>query len=139
MPAYSSSCRFTGGVAAQIGEDAVVPEHDLIGAQRHLAGRLHHLAGGDMECAKVYAALDHVALDHAVGQARRRMGAFVVGDVKRAVDVIDRKPVGADLERLDGARRNIGLSADADHTIPTFRHQRALLRDSRCRINAAGI
>ena len=85
-----------------------------------LAGRLHHFAGRDMECAEVHAALDHVALDHAVGQARRRMGAFVVGDVEGAVDVIDRKPIGADLERLDGARRHIGLSTNAYDTIRTL-------------------
>ena len=59
-----------------------VPEHDLISAQRKFAGRLHHHAGRDMERAHVHAALDHVAFDHAVGEARRRVGAFVVGGVE---------------------------------------------------------
>ena len=75
----------------------------------------------------MHAALDDVALDHAVGQARRGMGAFIVGDVKGAFDVVDRKPVGADLECLDGARRHIGLSANADHAIAAIRHERPSL------------
>jgi len=96
-----------GGVTAQIDEDVVAFRHDLIGAQRYLAWRLHHLPRWDMECTHVHAALDDVALKHAVSQARRRVGTFVVSDVESAVDIVDRKPMGADVKRLHRTWRHL--------------------------------
>ena len=61
----------------------------------------------------MHAALDGVAVDHAVGKARRRMGAFVVGRIESAVDMVDGKRRVADGERLHRIRRDIRLRTHA--------------------------
>ena len=37
----------------------------------------------------MHRAFDHVAVEHAVGEARRAMGAFVIGDEERAAEIVD--------------------------------------------------
>ena len=44
-----SSLLLAGRVAMQIGAHVISFEHDAIGPERHLARRIHYLAGGDME------------------------------------------------------------------------------------------
>ena len=100
----------------KVREHILVPEHDLISAQRNLAGRLHHHAGRDMERAHVHAALDHVPFDHAVGEAGRRVGAFVVGGVERPVDVVDRKR----LSPTANALTEPGATSDLEQTRTTL-------------------
>jgi len=64
----------------------------------------------------VHAALDHVTFDHAVGEARRRVGAFVVGDVERPVDVVDRKV----LSPTANALTEPGVTSDFEQTRTTL-------------------
>ena len=74
----------------------------------------------------MHAALDHVALEHAVGKACRRVRAFVVGDVEGAVNVINRDHIGADREGFHRARRYLGLRANAHHILPIVGHREFL-------------
>ena len=78
------SRRLAGGVAVEVDLDLVALQHHFIGAQRDLAGWRFHRAGFYVEGAEMHAALDHIAFQEAVGEARRGMGALVVGDVERA-------------------------------------------------------
>ncbi len=64
-----------------------------------------------------------VALQHAVGEARRRVGAFVVGDIELAADIEDREPLVADVEGLHRLRRNIGLPAHPYDVFRLFSHR----------------
>ncbi len=57
-------------------------------------------------------AFDDVALERAFGEARRGVGAFVVGDIKRAADIEDREPPVIDIERPGAFRRDVGLRAN---------------------------
>src|SRR5580704_5854183 len=86
------SRRLAGSIALGIDVNVAALQHDLVGAQRNLAGRRLHRSGRDMEGAEMHTALDHVAFQHAVGKACRGMGAFVVGDVELAADIVDREP-----------------------------------------------
>ena len=65
-----------------------------------------------MESAEMKTAFDHVAFQHAVGEACRRVGAFVVSDIERAVDVVDRERLvaqGADSK--NGNRCSFGVAS----------------------------
>ena len=62
-----------------------------VGLDRDHAGRRHHLAGLDVELAVVEVALDHVAIDEALRQRARTMGAGVIGDEELAVEIEDRE------------------------------------------------
>jgi hypothetical protein len=66
------------------------------------ARRGHDFAGADVERTVVEIAFDDVAVDIALGQGTRAMGAGVVGHVELAVDVEDRQRQLA-LFDLDGA------------------------------------
>ena len=66
-----------------------VLHRDLVGPQRREARRLHRLAGLHVERAEVQRALDDVVFENAVGEARRAVGAFVVGGEELAADVVD--------------------------------------------------
>ena len=48
----------------------------------------------------MHAAFDHVPVQHPVGEARRRVGTFIIGDIKRSGNVVDRQPAIADLKIL---------------------------------------
>src|SRR4051812_15763471 len=57
-------------------------------------------------------ALDHVALEDAVGQIGGGMGATCLGGIEGAVDIVDGDGLAADLKALDASGRKIGGGAD---------------------------
>src|SRR5579859_3954467 len=130
------SRRRAGGVAVEIDEDIVALQLNLVGAQRYRAGRRLHGAGRDMERAEVQAALDDVAVEKALGEACGGVGAFVVGDVKRAAEIEHGEPAVADFEGLGRVRRNLGLRADPNHR---FRHHTFLHAFLAAAIRAASL
>lgn len=114
-----NSRRRAGGVTIEVDIDIVALQHHFIGAQRDLAGRRFDLSGLHVEGAEMHAAFDDVAFQEAVGEARRGMGAFVVGDVELALDIVHREPAVADLEGLHRFRRDVGLRTNPNDV---FRH-----------------
>jgi len=60
----------------------------------------------------MHGAFDDIALKQAVGEARRSMGAFVVGDIEPAADIEDREPLVGDIERPHRFRLDFGLRAN---------------------------
>src|SRR5476649_1922217 len=85
-----------------------------IGLDRDHAGRRDHLARLDVELAVVEVALDDVAIDKALRQRTRAMGARIVGNEELAIKVEDREgePGGFDFERAAG--RNLTDLAEFD-------------------------
>ena len=86
----------------------------LVGLEVDEAGRLHRLAARHVERAEVEAALDHVALERAVGQIGEPVGAAGLGGVEDAVDIVDRHQLVADLAADDAVDRDIRGGADGN-------------------------
>ena len=86
--------------------DAAVDETRRLGRERDLGRRAGRGAGADVEAALVQRALDLVAFEKAVAQARVAVGADVVGGEDGAVDEVER-----DLAAADARRRSRRLAA----------------------------
>src|SRR5581483_8316126 len=96
----TGSIDLVGRSLVQVDKHPTVLHGNLVGAQRREARRLYRLAGPDIEGAEVQSTLDNVVLQDAVGEARSAEGAFIVGGIELAADVIDGDHVVADLEAL---------------------------------------
>ena len=130
-PAFLPSGRLSGRVLVEIDENIVALQHHLIGAQRERARRRLHRAGLHVEGAGMQAALDDAVFEEAVGEARRGVGAFVVGDVELALEVVDGEPLSPTSYAFtvsgaisDCAQTRTTLSA---MDIPSFRRAAAAL------------
>src|SRR6202035_2609810 len=116
-PAVLASGRLSGRVFVEIDQNVVAFQHHLVSAQRERARRRLHGARLHVEGAGMQAALDDAVFEKAVGEARGRLSAFVVGDVELTLEIVDGKPFIADLVRLHRFRRDLELRADPDDII----------------------
>ena len=85
----------------EVDKHLAVADLGLEGLERDEAGRLRRLAARHVERAEVEAALDHVAVEGAVGEVGDAVGAARLGGVVGAVDVVDRDELVADLAADD--------------------------------------
>src|SRR5438067_5091649 len=102
--------------------DPAVDHRHRIGPDRNHAGRRHHFAGADIELTIVEIALDHVAIDIALRQRARTMGAHVVGDEKLAIDIEYRERQILDLDFQRSAGRHLAGGAEIK-TLCCARHR----------------
>src|SRR5436190_14793302 len=79
--------RQIAGLRSDFDEHLFALDHGFVGLHRDHAGRVHNLAGFDVERAVVEIALDDVAIDIALVQQAGAVGAEIVGDVELAVQV----------------------------------------------------
>jgi hypothetical protein len=92
---------------AQVDEHLAVLDMRPVGLQVRKTGRLHRLAARHVEGAEVHTALDDVPFQEAISEIGEGMGAAAFGGIKAAVNIVDRHELVAELERFDGARRDI--------------------------------
>src|ERR1043166_8756228 len=100
---------FTGSL--RLDHHPAVLDQRLVGLDRHHAGRRDNLASLDVELAVVEVALDDVAVDIALRERARPVGAEVIGHVVLAVDIVAAQNEGAALCRDRIAGRDVGGAA----------------------------
>jgi hypothetical protein len=71
-------------------EHLVAVRLDWIGFDVNRARRENGLAGRHVKPAEVQIALDGIAFERPLGEARQTMGATVIRGVKNAIDIVDR-------------------------------------------------
>jgi len=111
--ALPSSCRGRRR-RLQIDQHLAVLHLGLVGLEIDEAGRLHRLAARHVKRAEVKAAFDRVAVERAIGEIGKPMGAARLGGVEGAADIVDRDELVADLAADHAVLRDIGNGADGN-------------------------
>src|SRR5262245_26606917 len=87
--AAPSVLRFSGWRRrVEVDKNLAVAHLGLEGLERDEAGRLYRLAARHVEGAEVEIALDHVAVERAIGEVGHAVGAARLGGIIGAVDVV---------------------------------------------------